>query len=208
MFTKFLDKQRLEVWNKLGELKESGVLAGGTALAMQLNHRVSYDFDIFSDKEIEERFFVKVRNIFWEYEVVPIVDTRDELTVLLSGDIKLTWLYFPFSKLEEEIKTDSLDIFSVDDLLANKAYAMGRRKTWRDYADIYWSLKNKIIDLDRLVALAERKFDGVFAEKLFLEQLVYFEDVEEKVVDWVGKKVRNEEIKDFLKMIVKKRLER
>lgn len=206
MFTNFLDKQRLEVWNRLRELRDSGVLAGGTALAMQLNHRISYDFDIFLDKEIEERFLIKVRKIFWEYEIVPVVDTGDELTVLLSGDIKLTWLYFPFSRLEEVIKTDSLDLLSINDLLANKAYAIGRRKTWRDYADIYWSLKNNIIDLDILVTLATKKFDGVFAEKLFLEQLVYFDDVEEKTIDWVGEKIRNEEIKDFLKCLVREKL--
>lgn len=206
MFTEFLDKQRLEVWNKLGELKESGVLAGGTALAMQLNHRISYDFDVFRDKEIEERFLIKVKKTFWEYEVVPIIDTADELTVQLSGEIKLTWLYFPFPKLEELVKTGSLDLFSVNDLLANKAYAIGRRKTWRDYADIYWSLKNGIVDLDTLVKLTMKKFDGVFAEKLFLEQLVYFDDVVEKVVDWIGEKVGNEEIKEFLKYLVQEKL--
>ena len=207
MFTDILDKQRLEVWQRLTELKNSGLLAGGTALAMQLNHRISYDFDIFCDKAIEERFLIKVRKTFWEYEVTPVVDSGDELTVLLSGNIKLTWLYFPFLKLEDVVKTDSLDMFSVNDLLANKAYAIGRRKTWRDYVDVYWSLKNKIIDLNKLIALASKKFDGVFSEKLFLEQLVYFDDVEEKVVDWVGGGVKNDEIKDLLKLEVLKKIE-
>lgn len=207
MFTDFLDKPRREVWKRLADLKDSGSLAGGTALAMQLGHRVSYDFDIFSEKQIGERFLVRVRKLFWEYEVVPVVDSGDELTVQLSGDINLTWLYFPFPKLEEIVRSDSLDLFSVNDLLANKAYSMGRRKTWRDYADIYWALKNKIIDLDKLIELAVRKFDGVFSPKLFLEQLVYFDDVEEKVVDWVGEKTSNGELKKWLNNEVRKYLE-
>ena len=36
--------ERLSVFTRLG-----GVLAGGTAMALQLNHRRSDDFDIFSE---------------------------------------------------------------------------------------------------------------------------------------------------------------
>lgn len=206
MFIDFFDKKRLEVWNRLNEFKDSGVLGGGTALAMQLNHRVSYDFDIFTKSEISERMLLKLSKIFWEYKIIPIVDTADELTVELSGEIKLTWLYFPFTKLDDVVKSDSLDLFSVNDLLANKAYAIGRRKTWRDYADVYWALKNNIITLDNLIDVAKNKFKNVFSDKLFLEQLVYFDDVEDRAIDWIGDKVNNEEIKDFLKKVVREKL--
>lgn len=206
MFIDFFDKKRLEVWLRLNEFKNSGVLGGGSALAMQLNHRVSYDFDIFTEGEISERLLLKLSKTFWEYKITPVVDTADELTVELSGEIKLTWLYFPFAKLDQVVKSDSLDLFSVRDLLANKAYAIGRRKTWRDYADIYWALKNNIITLDNLVKITKEKFKNIFSDKLFLEQLVYFDDVEDQVVDWIGKKVENDEIKDFLGKIVEEKL--
>jgi len=198
VFIEFLDKPRLEVWKRLDEFKNIGILAGGTALSMQINHRISYDFDIFTDKPIEERFLLKIKKIFWEYEITPIIDTSDELTIKLSGDIKLSFVYFPFGKINETVKTDSLDLFSIEDLLANKAYAIGRRKTWRDYVDIYIALKNNLIDLEKLIKITEQKFDGVFSAKLFLEQLVYFDDVSEKTVDWVGEKVENEKIKKYL----------
>lgn len=198
MFIDFLDTSRIEVWKRLAVLKEIGVLAGGTALSMQINHRISYDFDVFTDKPIEERFLLKIKKFFWEYEIIPTVDTADELTIVLSGDIKLSFVYFPFSKLEDTIKTESLDLFSINDLLANKAYAIGRRKTWRDYVDIYFALKNNLIGLEKLIEITEKKFEGVFSTKLFLEQLVYFDDVSEKTVDWIGEKVDNEEIKKYL----------
>ena len=198
MFTKFLDAKRLEVWKRLIEFKDVGILAGGTALSMQINHRISYDFDIFTDKPIEDRLLLKIKKIFWEYEITPTVDTADELTVMLSGDIKLSFVYFPFVKIEEVIETDSLSLFSIDDLLANKAYAIGRRKTWRDYVDVYFALKNNLIDLEKLIRITGQKFDGVFSAKLFLEQLVYFDDVSENIVDWIGEKVENEEIKKYL----------
>ncbi|PJA51334.1 hypothetical protein CO009_03385 [Candidatus Shapirobacteria bacterium CG_4_8_14_3_um_filter_35_11] len=198
MFTKFLDTSRIEVWKRLVEFKDVGILAGGTALSMQINHRISYDFDVFTDKPIDDRFLLKLKKIFWEYEVEPMVDTGDELTVMLSGNVKLSFVYFPFVKLEKAVETDSLDLFSINDLLANKAYALGRRKTWRDYVDIYWALKNNLIDLKKLITITEQKFDGVFSAKLFLEQLVYFSDVAEIEVDWTGEKVENEDIKKYL----------
>jgi len=165
---------------------------------MQINHRISYDFDVFTDKPIDDRFLLKLKKIFWEYEVEPMVDTGDELTVMLSGNVKLSFVYFPFVKLEKAVETDSLDLFLINDLLANKAYALGRRKTWRDYVDIYWALKNNLIDLKKLITITEQKFDGVFSAKLFLEQLVYFSDVAEIEVDWTGEKVENEDIKKYL----------
>jgi len=198
VFTKFLDTSRIEVWKRLVEFKDVGILAGGTALSMQINHRISYDFDVFTDKPIDDRFLLKLKKIFWEYEVEPMVDTGDELTVMLSGNVKLSFVYFPFVKLEKAVETDSLDLFSINDLLANKAYALGRRKTWRDYVDIYWALKNNLIDLKKLITITEQKFDGVFSTKLFLEQLVYFSDVAEIEVDWTGEKVENEDIKKYL----------
>ena len=198
MFTKFLDISRIEVWKRLVEFKDVGILAGGTALSMQINHRISYDFDVFTDKPIDDRFLLKLKKIFWEYEVEPMVDTGDELTVMLSGNVKLSFVYFPFVKLEKAVETDSLDLFSINDLLANKAYALGRRKTWRDYVDIYWALKNNLIDLKKLITITEQKFDGVFSAKLFLGQLVYFSDVTEVEVDWISERIENEEIKKYL----------
>lgn len=40
-----LDKDRQKVFKKLRVFKQKAILGGGTALALQLNHRVSFDFD-------------------------------------------------------------------------------------------------------------------------------------------------------------------
>lgn len=42
-----LDKKRNEILPNLSFLKEDFYLAGGTALALQLGHRESIDFDFF-----------------------------------------------------------------------------------------------------------------------------------------------------------------
>jgi hypothetical protein len=88
--------------------------------------------------------------------------------------------------------------------LANKAYALGRRGAWRDYADIFWSLENNISDLGTIIKNTQKKFSGLFSEKLFLEQLVYFNDINEKTIEWTDKNYSNIEIENKLKEVVEK----
>lgn len=200
--TDSLSPDRKEVWEKLSGFTGLGVLAGGTALALQLNHRRSYDFDIFSEKEIGRKLLLKAREIFGTENIKPVVDSADELSVFYRQEIKISFVYFPFPPLYRPLPTKSLPVFDIRDLLSNKAYAVGRRGAWRDYADIYWCLNRKIINLTDLMAESEKRFTGAFNRKLFLEQLVYGEDITDMTVDWVGEGADNEEIKKYFKNLV------
>lgn len=204
IYTEIFDQQRLEVWHRLKEFNNLGALAGGTALALQLKHRKSYDFDIFCNHQIPSSLLLKLKKIFWEYQLEPQIDTADELTVFLSGQIKLSFIFFPFPKLENIISTDSISLYSVNDLLANKAYAVGRRGAWRDYVDIFWAISHRLSNLNQIIQDSETKFDGVFNQKLFLEQLTYFDDLQENEVDWLSSDESNQKIKIFLTETVKK----
>ena len=50
---------------------------------------------------------------------------------------------------------------------------------------------------------AEVRFKGAFAEKLFLEQLMYYADLTEDAIQWVENPVSNLEIKTTLSEFVK-----
>jgi len=207
LYTDFLDKNRLDVWRKLGNFSDMGSLAGGTALALLLNHRKSFDFDIFSDRPINKNLLLKAREIFGANNIEIVIDSEDELSILYKDQIRMSFVYFPFKPLHPLTPTYSLQIFNVRDLLSNKAYAVGRRGAWRDYADIYWCLKKRIVDLPNLILETKKRFLGIFSEKLFLEQLVYFEDINDFAIEWIGKKVGNDEIKKYLINLVHRYLE-
>lgn len=202
VYIEIFDQPRLKVWERLREFNRIGVLAGGTALSLQLKHRQSFDFDIFCAHEISQKLLLKVREVFPGYQITPQVDNSDELTVFLNKEIKLSFVFFPFPGLEKPIKTESMALFSVNDLLSNKAYAIGRRGMWRDYVDIYWGLVKKVSTLNQIVKESEVRFDGAFAEKLFLEQLTYFADLREEAIQWIGNPVSNQEIKTTLAELV------
>jgi len=65
-----------------------------------------------------------------------------------------------------------------------KAYALGRRATIRDYLDLYFLLQQGIVTLAEIIADSNRKYiinhENIFSARLFLEQLVYMEDLEDR----------------------------
>lgn len=52
IYLEILDKERIKIFQKMGDFKRIGYLAGGTALALQIKHRKSFDFDIFTLKSM------------------------------------------------------------------------------------------------------------------------------------------------------------
>jgi len=198
LFIDLLDKERLEVWEKLVCFKDYGTFADGTALALQLNHRKSFDLDIFIENTVKQNLLLKVGDLFGRNNLEVVIDSPDELTVLFKKEIKISFVYFPFKPLHEKILTKSLDLFDVKDLFSNKAYAVGRRGAWRDYVDVYFGLSCNIINFPKLIDETEKRFKGAFSKKLFFEQLTYFEDINDWSIEWIGEKIYNEKIKEFL----------
>ena len=58
--------------------------------------------------------------------------------------------------------------------------------------------------INELVSFSKKKFGTDFSEKLFLEQLVYWWDLDDYIVDFLTKEIEPKEIKVFLENEVKK----
>jgi len=171
-----LDKKRLEVLQKSTPFTINFVLGGGTALALQLAHRKSYDFDFFSSSQIPKNLLEKLSVILPIENVA--VDTIDELTFFTTDAIKITFLYYPFRPLFKDIKIESgLRLFPIKEIALQKAYTIGRRGEYRDYFDLYTILKEGYVDLKEIITKTKQAYGSVFDEKLFLEQLVYYGDL-------------------------------
>lgn len=194
-----LDPERLKTFLKLKEWKKEGVLAGGTAIALQLKHRYSYDFDIFFQKPIAKKYFNRAKTVFSVKE--KIVDTIDQLTFLTKNGVKITFLYYNFLPLHPKIKTESLPLFHPKDLASDKAATIGRRGMWRDYFDLFILLKNGVINFEALLKETAKRLGVDFSEKLFLEQLVYYGDITNFNIDFISKEYKPDEIQRFFKKI-------
>jgi len=84
-----LDNKRLAVFNKLSAFRDKGYLAGGTALALQINHRISEDFDVFVNHEIDNKLRLKVKQTF--EEVVYYINSADQISFATESGVRVTF---------------------------------------------------------------------------------------------------------------------
>jgi predicted nucleotidyltransferase component of viral defense system len=198
MFYNILDEKRRKVLPYLKNFKEDFYLAGGTALALQIGHRDSIDFDFFSEKKVDtKKLFEKIRVVFVGQKVVKVQDELNTLTVLIDKSVKLSFFGYNYSLLEELINEPNLKLASVLDIASMKLIAITSRASNKDYIDLYYLLQD--ISLKDLLDKTSKKFPEV-DRNLVLKSLVYFADIEiEPILFKNDKKIDFEQIKDFLK---------
>lgn len=176
-------------------------LSGGTALALQLGHRLSVDFDFFSPALIDKKLWGRLKVVFKSISITPLVDTVDELTVVIQ-DVKFTFLYYPYPPLEEPIIWSDIRLFSIPDISATKAQTVGRRSTYKDYFDLYTILVMQKLTLSEIISLAEKKFGDDFNGRIFLEQLVYHADITDTNIKLIGQAVSPNDVFNYLEQAV------
>lgn len=172
-------------------------LVGGTAIALQIGHRKSIDFDLFTRGEIDFSFIERtVQHHDLEFKVR--YQDKTQITGSIDG-VQITFYNYPFAiktptKLENYIKMPNLLT-----LASMKAYALGRRAKWKDYVDMFFLLRDHF-SLDDISSNTEEIFGTMFNRKLFREQLSYFGDVDySEKVEFLGENVvSDEEVKTFL----------
>ncbi|MEK7562343.1 MAG: hypothetical protein AAB509_01540 [Patescibacteria group bacterium] len=192
-------KNCLEV---LKNFSKYGVLGGGTALMLQLAFRRSFDFDIFTPKPISKQFLYKVKEYFKSINIT--VNTADELSfVSLPHQVKVSFIYYPYKSTYKAIASGCLSIFDWRDIALDKAHTIGRRGAWRDYVDLFYILKSGF-SLQEVIKQSKKKFGDSFSEKLFLSQLVYFNDLEDFTIEFLGEKYLQKDIEKLIETEVRK----
>jgi len=178
-------------------------LAGGTGLALQLGHRISVDFDFFWEEDIPKGLLAKVRRVFKEYQMETIVNRSAQLTVTVD-EVMISFVKYPFPIFSRFIDYQGIKILSPIGIAAMKAFALGGRAALKDYVDLYFILKKKIVSLEEIITLCQKKYGNEFNQRLFLEQLVYSKDIEETEIQFLKEKVDKLEIKRFFQEEIKK----
>ncbi len=199
MHKEVLTKEQVEILPIVAKFSRRFALVGGTAIALQIGHRESIDFDLFTihDKPFKNQELRKKISEIRKIDFV-VVNKLGEFTFVINK-VKFTFFQYPF-KLTYTKKLD--DIIRMPDLLtlaAMKAHALGQRAKWKDYVDLYFIMKN-FHGLDEIIKKAKKLFGNEFNTKMFKVQLSYFDDVSyaEKVVYKKGFEVADDEIKKAL----------
>jgi len=201
-----LSQKTKKIWNKCSFLQsENFYLAGGTALALQIGHRISVDLDFFSFKPIKKTLLAKVEAKLGNASI--LVNTKNELTVLIS-EVKISFIHYPFILKEKTINTNIIPLASVLDIASMKAYTMGRRRSFKDYVDLYFIIFKKITSLKKIISNTKEIYKDGFNDRLFCEQLLSPDDLDDEAIIWLSKKQSKSKMQLFFKRKVQEFLKK
>ena len=202
MYLEAINSKRQKIFQKLKNFPQF-YLAGGTALALQIDHRMSDDFDLFTEKDIPADLLEKVEKIFKDSKINIITNHSEQLSLIVD-QTKVDFVKYPFPLILDLIEYEKVKIIKIPEIGAMKAYTIGRRATYKDYIDLYFILSEKHSFLPEIIKISKEKFKEHFDPRLFLEQLVYLEDIQEEPIQFLKKKVGKRELESFFQEEIKK----
>ena len=198
MHREILTKEQIEILPIIGKFSRSFGLVGGTAVAFQIGHRRSIDFDLFSFKKFQN-VNIKKKISATKFPIQKTIVSKDGEFTFMLNNVKITFFQFPY-KIGFNKKFE--DIVRMPDLLtlaAMKAFALGQRNKWKDYVDLCF-IMDRYHGISPIIKKSKELFGAEFNEKLFRNQLAYFDDVNysEEVEYLPGFEVSDEEVKKRL----------
>jgi len=117
------------------ELLGQFYLAGGTACALRLGHRLSFDLDFFTLKSFtQEELGISLGKIsyFRRDQIAP------DTLLGIFGKTKISFFRYDYPLIDKTDSFQHLQIASLADLSAMKIDAISRRGTKRDFIDLYF----------------------------------------------------------------------
>jgi len=199
MFEEVLSKDAKKSLGLLGQsgLLNSSYLAGGTALALQLGHRYSYDFDFFTPKKFDERILIqRIIELFPDFNL----ERKDWETILgYFGETRFSLFFYKYPLLFKSHKFLDINVADIKDIAVMKIAAIADRGTKRDFIDLYFIFNEaKIITLEESLKLYDKKFKTLSQNKIHIfKSLVYFEDADREKSPKMIKLVSWPKVKEF-----------
>jgi len=175
MHLEILDPKRKKLLSKLGFLDEQGFyMAGGTALALQIGHRTSLDFDFYTEKRFNAR---KLREQFdKKFKKVQEIYIAEDTLGLDADGIKMSFFRYSYRLIRSYVQMEDICLASKEDIAAMKILAISQRGKRRDFIDIYFLIKE--FGLREIIEFTKEKYQ-MFNIYVGLQGLLYFKDADE-----------------------------
>lgn len=174
LFTNTVAERTLELLKGIMTIPELEpyYLTGGTALALQLGHRVSVDLDFFGKAEAD---LSNIPVLLKEFGNVTLMSQSKSVLVLNINTIKVDFVNYKYPLLFNVLTEDNIRLSDIRDISAMKLAALAGRGRKRDFYDLYFLLKK--FSLNEMLEFYNNKFpDGSLMQ--VLRSITYFEDAE------------------------------
>jgi predicted nucleotidyltransferase component of viral defense system len=175
-----------------GVLAGDFYLAGGTALALRIGHRISLDLDLFTKNPLNQRARIEIKSRLAEHKGFRVLAEEEGTLHFILEKTSISLLHFPYPIIGHlKNKWQGLPIATLEDIAAMKLNAVLGRGSKKDFVDLYFLIER--IGLKRIFKSGEEKFPD---SPLFLLQaakaMVFFDDAEQEPmpkmiasVDWL-----------------------
>ncbi|MBI2484186.1 nucleotidyl transferase AbiEii/AbiGii toxin family protein [Candidatus Uhrbacteria bacterium] len=203
MFTSCASKKATAVFKQLAKrgISNPFYLADGTALALQIGHRISVDLDFFA----QEKFSVKalLRNLSTIDTVEVTFEDPESVSVEIGG-AKLSFLHYPYRLLFPLVFWEGYSgLADVRDIACMKIDAISSRGTKRDFVDFYYILKR--YTLEEILGFFEKKYQGIHYNQLhIIKSLVYFSDADDETMPKQSEPVSWKHMKKTITEVIRK----
>lgn len=171
-------------------------------MALQIGHRLSVDFDLFSSEELPPNLLRQVKRVFSSSSVSVTYRVPEQLNLLIDN-IQTTFFFYEYPVVDPFVEYRGVSLVSIREIAAMKAFAVGKRLSYKDYVDWYFMLKEGYVGLEEVISLCKKKFGNDFNDRLFLGQLVSLEDIPSQKIDFLRDAPDRATIEEFLKDTVR-----
>ena len=149
-------------------------LAGGTALALQLGHRLSLDLDFFSQEHFDEGRLIQDIQKLSGFALVAKAPYTLHATI---KETKVSFLGYAYPALFPTSKFREVAVAAPQDIACMKVSAIASRGTKRDFVDLYVCAKQ--LGLAEILRLFDKKYaQSNFSRIHILKSLTFFSDAE------------------------------
>lgn len=171
-------------------------LVGGTALALQLGHRLSVDLDFFGEWGEDD-----LDSALKSCGSAVRTGGKGRLQFYEINRIKVDCVTYTYPWLREPLIEDGIRLAHIEDIAAMKLEAVTNRGRKKDFIDLVFLLDK--ISLSEMLTLYQKKFSsGV--KMLVLRSLVYFDDAEDDPMPVMLKPIDWERVKERIRQAVRK----
>lgn len=152
-------------------------LADGTALSLQLGHRLSVDLDFFSPTEDIPTIRPVLEHALASLDAT-LADSAWSNLVYLAKNVRVGFYGYGYPLVAPLIEKENARLASIEDIALMKMDALLSRAARKDFYDLYLICQR--IPLRRLFDLAPQKYPSVRDfEAQTVKRLVYFENAEQ-----------------------------
>lgn len=153
-------------------------LAGGTALALQIGHRSSVDFDWFGNSiDDPEILFRRLRASDLDFT---ILTNKFETIYLEIEKVQVSFIGYDYPMLSSLCRWDkySMRLASLDDIACMKLSAVTNRGSRKDFIDLHYLITH-YRSLGEYLQLFQEKYKQQDVGHV-IRSLVYFEDADQE----------------------------